>query len=204
MSNECFTKYEFRRKTVPSYLSSDRMTTTWPQKHRNVKCSFTFLEPCRLVRANFSPRRTAEDNQNTFPVEVINTVKRKFLNPYPKKLRTSDADSGCLASVTASTFVWVCPIPFTDSRCHINSRLDIYSLLFSLFNVKPLSWILSLRPFGVAPHLPRLSFHVLWCHHEFCLRLHSYLELVASLADTFRGLNWPQTSIAYSWRVRCG
>ena len=80
MSNQCFAKYEFQRKTVPSYVSFGGMTTTWPQKHRNIKCSFIFLEPYRLHRAsaNFALRRTTEDNQNTFPVEVVNTVKKNF------------------------------------------------------------------------------------------------------------------------------
>ena len=41
-------------------------------------------------------------------------LAQKFTRP--KKLRTSAADSGCLASVTASTFAWDGPIPHAESK----------------------------------------------------------------------------------------
>lgn len=61
-------------------------------------------------------------------------LAQKFTGP--KKLRTSAADSGYRASVTAPTFSWVGPIP-SVKRCPMNSSSDMWNLQFSLFSDEP-------------------------------------------------------------------
>ena len=76
-------------------------------------------------------------------------LAQKFTRP--TKLRTSAADCGCLASVIASTFAFVGPIPHADNKCPINSSSDTWNFHFSCLGTNPFPGS-SPRTFHVACH----------------------------------------------------